>query len=88
MPIKIIASMLKPTLVFPDGSTFQSVKDAIVAASMTGMWHVSHELAQRYQIADFVCMKCGNVTKNGSTTYFTYRDRAIRICLPCNSGRR
>jgi hypothetical protein len=84
--VKLTAATLKLTTVFPDGQTFQSVRDAIIAAAMTGMWHVSHELAQRYQIENIVCLKCGGIIKPGQATYFTYRERAVRICLKCNGG--
>jgi len=73
--------------VFGDGMTFQNVRDAVVAAGKANMWHVAHEMAHRYRVQDMICLKCGTPnTCSQQHTYFTYRDKAIRICLKCNGG--
>ena len=71
--------------VFEDGMSFKNLRDAMVAAATAGMWHIAHELAQRYGVQDLICVKCGQQT-GAQHTYYSYRDRAIRICLKCNSG--
>lgn len=80
-----VPKILNDDHVFPDGQTFKNVRDAIVAASKTGMWHVSHDMSLRYNLQDWLCTKCGKAT-GAQHTYYMYRERAIRICLKCNSG--
>lgn len=77
--------ILNDSHVFPDGQTLKNVRDACVAAAKTGMWHIAHDMAIRYNLQDWMCTKCGKAT-GPQHTYYTYRERAIRICLPCNGG--
>jgi hypothetical protein len=70
---------------FEDGKTFKDVRDAMVAAATTGMWHIAHDLAHRYGLHNVICTKCGKPT-GPQHTYYTYRERAIRICLRCGGG--
>jgi ribosomal protein L40E len=72
-----------PDHVFEDGMTLKTLRDAIVAAAIIGMWHVARDLAYRYKVQDIICMKCGEQT-GVQHTYFSYRNVAIRICLKCN----
>lgn len=73
--------------VFRDGQTFANIRDAVRAAAAANMWHVAHELAQRYNVENMLCLKCGAAdTRRENFTYFTYRDKAIRICRKCNGN--
>jgi len=72
---------------FADGMSFKNVRDAVVAASMIGMWHVARELAVRYRVEDMICLKCGVPDLNPQRyMYYSYGGQAIRICLKCNRG--
>jgi len=74
--------------IYADGMTFKNLRDAIVAASKAGMWHISHEMAARYQVADILCLSCGKPNTDAQAyTYFTHQTMAIKICLSCNRDR-
>lgn len=73
--------------VFPDGTTFKNVRDAVIAAATASMWHVAYEMASRYHVQGILCLKCAVIDgREQKFTYYTYRGKAIRICRKCNSG--
>lgn len=70
--------------VFPDGMTLRNVRDAVVAASKIGMWHLAYELAERHRMQKKLCLKCARTNlSEQDITYFTYRGLSIRICRKC-----
>lgn len=70
--------------VFADGQSFKNVRDAIIAAGKTGMWHIAFNMAQQYLIQEVICLSCGGALSLGQGTYMQRSGLAIRICLRCN----
>lgn len=70
--------------VFDDGQTLLNVRDAMVAAAKTGMWHICFEMAHRYKIEKIFCMGCARPLKQADGTYMQRGGFAIRICLHCH----
>mgnify|MGYP001267534315 CR=1 FL=1 len=70
--------------VFEDGTTLKTLRDALIAASLTGMWHVSAEMAQRYGVEKILCMGCGVNLPMQKGTYVQRGGRAIRLCPACH----
>lgn len=70
--------------VFSDGQTLQNVRDAMVAAAKTGMWHVAFELAHRYNVQEAFCMSCSGPLLQAQGTYMQRSGLAIRICKKCH----
>jgi hypothetical protein len=73
-----------PDHVFKDGTTLKTLKDALVAASVTGMWHVCWEMAQRYNVEKILCMGCGGSLPTQKGTYIQRGGHAIRLCINCH----
>jgi hypothetical protein len=69
--------------VYADGMTLKNVRDAVVAAGATGMWHVAWELAKRYDLQEALCMKCAKALHPSEGTYLTRSGQAMRFCLKC-----
>jgi hypothetical protein len=70
--------------VFDDGTTLKTLRDALIAASLTGMWHVAWEMAHRYKVEQVLCMGCGNMLPVQKGTYVARGGRAIRLCPACH----
>jgi hypothetical protein len=71
--------------VFADGTTLKTLRDALIAASLTGMWHVCWEMAQRYRVEKILCMGCGSILPTQKGTYIQRGGHAIRLCPTCHS---
>jgi len=70
--------------VFADGTTLKTLKDALIAASVTGMWHVCWEMSQRYNVEKILCMGCGTQLPIQKGTYIQRGGHAIRLCSTCH----
>jgi len=70
--------------VFADGTTLKTLRDALIAASLTGMWHVSWEMAHRHGVEKILCMGCGCLLPTQKGTYIQRGGRAIRVCPACH----
>lgn len=70
--------------VFDDGQTLQNVRDAMVAAAKTGMWHVAHGLALQYNVQEAFCTACAGPLGQAQGTYMQRSGLAIRICMRCH----
>lgn len=70
--------------VFADGTTLKTLRDALVAASLTGMWHISWEMAHRHGVEKILCMGCGCLLPTQKGTYIQRGGRAIRVCPACH----
>lgn len=70
--------------VFADGQSLRNVRDAMVAAAKTGMWHVAFSLAHQYNVQEAFCMACGGPLGQAQGTYIQRSGLAIRICGGCH----
>lgn len=73
----------KPDHVFEDGVALKTVRDAIIAAGATGMWHVAWDMAKRYNLQEAICMKCANPIHSSQGTYLMRSGIAMRFCKRC-----
>jgi len=70
--------------VFADGTTLKTLKDALIAASSIGMWHVAWEMAHRYKVEKILCMGCGSSLPMQEGTCVLRGNRSIRLCMTCH----
>jgi hypothetical protein len=70
--------------VFADGTTLKNLRDALAAASVTGMWHVCWEMAHRHGVEKILCMGCGVQLPMQQGTYVQRGGHAIRVCKTCH----
>lgn len=69
--------------VFDDGMALKTLREALIAASLTGMWHISWEMAHRYRVEKVLCMGCGALLATSKGTYIMRSNRSIRLCPVC-----
>lgn len=83
--VPLNGTVLKADHVFADGMTLQSIRDALAAASQTGMWHLCWEMARRYGLEQAICMGCGIACTAQKSTYIQRGGHAVRVCKTCHN---